>query len=131
MISKQFVFAGRAVFTVDNGQGQHYTYKISAATFNTDRFFANVLTGSNEYVYLGEVVNNCGRLTAVTTKKTKISPDDVRFRVLNFALRCVQGVQQLPIGYAIQHEGRCGRCSRALTDPESIRTGLGPHCRTL
>ena len=29
----------------------------------------------------------------------------------------------------IYHSGRCGRCGRKLTDPESIRTGLGPVCR--
>ena len=26
------------------------------------------------------------------------------------------------------HEGKCGRCGRALTDPESIARGLGPVC---
>jgi len=31
----------------------------------------------------------------------------------------------------ILHEGRCGRCGRKLTDPVSIETGLGPHCRKL
>jgi hypothetical protein len=27
------------------------------------------------------------------------------------------------------HEGRCGKCNRKLTDPTSIRIGLGPVCR--
>ena len=26
------------------------------------------------------------------------------------------------------HEGRCGRCGRALTVPESIQSGFGPEC---
>ena len=28
----------------------------------------------------------------------------------------------------VWHEGRCGRCSRVLTVPESLQTGLGPVC---
>lgn len=28
----------------------------------------------------------------------------------------------------VLHEGRCGRCGRKLTVPESIDTGLGPEC---
>jgi hypothetical protein len=28
----------------------------------------------------------------------------------------------------IWHEGRCGRCSRKLTVPESLKSGFGPEC---
>ncbi len=31
-------------------------------------------------------------------------------------------------GYTLQLAGRCVRCNRELTDPESIRTGIGPVC---
>jgi len=31
-------------------------------------------------------------------------------------------------GYLIHIEGRCLRCNRALTTPESIRRGIGPVC---
>ena len=31
-------------------------------------------------------------------------------------------------GYRLLREGRCVRCNRKLTDPESIRTGIGPVC---
>jgi hypothetical protein len=30
----------------------------------------------------------------------------------------------------VWHEGRCGRCGRRLTVPESIESGLGPECAT-
>ena len=29
------------------------------------------------------------------------------------------------------HEGRCGRCGRKLTVPESIEAGYGPECINL
>lgn len=28
----------------------------------------------------------------------------------------------------IWHEGKCGRCGRQLTVPESIESGFGPEC---
>jgi hypothetical protein len=31
-------------------------------------------------------------------------------------------------GYRIHLEGRCLRCNRPLTTPESIRRGIGPIC---
>jgi hypothetical protein len=34
----------------------------------------------------------------------------------------------LPEQVEVHHEGRCGRCGRALTVPESIESGFGPEC---
>jgi len=31
-------------------------------------------------------------------------------------------------GYTLLHSGRCVACNRELTDPESIRLGIGPVC---
>jgi hypothetical protein len=28
----------------------------------------------------------------------------------------------------VRHEGKCGRCGRTLTVPESIDRGIGPEC---
>jgi hypothetical protein len=35
---------------------------------------------------------------------------------------------ELPLGYLFQEESYCGKCGRALTDPESIDLGIGPEC---
>jgi len=34
----------------------------------------------------------------------------------------------MPPQMDVHHEGRCGRCNRKLTVPESIENGLGPEC---
>lgn len=34
-------------------------------------------------------------------------------------------------GFTIMGEGRCIRCNRLLTEPNSIKTGIGPVCAGL
>jgi Family of unknown function (DUF6011) len=34
----------------------------------------------------------------------------------------------MPANLEVWHEGRCGRCGRKLTVPESIARGIGPEC---
>jgi hypothetical protein len=33
--------------------------------------------------------------------------------------------------YKLMHESTCIRCNRKLTEPTSIRTGVGPECRSI
>lgn len=35
------------------------------------------------------------------------------------------------LGYTIEGSRKCARCNRELTEPESIRIGVGPYCRGL
>ena len=35
----------------------------------------------------------------------------------------------LPSAVHILHTGTCSRCGRTLTDPESMKYGMGPECR--
>jgi hypothetical protein len=32
------------------------------------------------------------------------------------------------LNFEVWHEGKCGKCGRALTVPSSILTGIGPEC---
>ena len=31
-------------------------------------------------------------------------------------------------GFELHHEGKCGKCGRKLTTPQSVKTGFGPKC---
>lgn len=129
MISPEFLKAGRAIFTVANNDGKHYTYKITSKDVDYGKiYFVALLTGSNnqsDYTYMGLMTNNGLKLT----KKSKYNEDGIPVRVFNFAWRIIHDAQDLPEGYTIDHEGQCGRCGRPLTTPESIQSGLGPVCR--
>lgn len=123
-----FFFGGRAKFTVESGaSGQHYTYKITKAR-EADRYFVSLLVGRNnerDYIYLGLADRN---KFLVLTANSRMKDDSKPVRVFRWALKCVKNAKALPAGYSIMHEGHCCRCGRILTDPESIRLGIGPEC---
>lgn len=122
---QKFFTLGRAVFTVSNPGGERYTFKISKPK-TKDIFFANLVNGSqsgNAYLGVYSPDTNTVRSTFKSVYKTGEKP----FEVLAWALRATAN-QSIPAGYAIQHEGKCGRCGRELTTPESIEAGIGPEC---
>jgi len=125
MLTPTFLYAGRAVLTVSNNKGQHYTFQVKQAkdwNQNT-RYFVSLRTGEN-YTYLGMFSSD----TLYPTKASKMRKNSTPFKVFNFAVRIINGVQELPAGYKIQHEGKCGKCGKPLTNPVSIETGIGPTC---
>lgn len=122
MISREFVLAGRAIFTVSNGKGRHYTYRV---TMGKLRSFVSILNGSdNTWNYV-----NIAMLNPDTGELVGQYGDDIRIKVLRWALRKIWSQSSLPHGYAIQHAGKCGRCGRLLTTPQSLESGLGPECK--
>jgi hypothetical protein len=130
-----FFTGGKATFTVDNGQGEHYTFKIRQPKRQDERFtgtvphFVSLLTGpdnTSSYTYLGVMCPTTGSVRL--TKKSKYTSDTKPVKVVSWAMKHVYGDRQLPEGYQIRHEGKCGCCGRALTHPESLSRGIGPEC---
>lgn len=124
MISTEFLTAGRAIFTVSNGRGDHYTFKLGRIRDNDSTLKAFVLKGSDntrDYDFLCLV--KAADLTLFKPVKRKA------VRVLAWALDVAKGIKSLPPGYTLEHAGRCGKCGRLLTEPESLKTGIGPACR--
>lgn len=126
MLSLDFIFAGRAVFTVSNNSGDQFTFKIKKSK-NGETFFANVLSGGyDSYTYMGVIDKN----TLQIYKGNKgIDSNAKSVKVIEWAVKCIKNQKPLPIGYAIQHAGTCGKCGKELTDAQSIEIGLGPVCR--
>jgi hypothetical protein len=124
----RFFEAGHAIFTVSNDNGDHYTYRVSKPD-SKKPFFVSLLTGPDnlsDYTYLGTYNPIDHRL--YITKASKMHIDSTPVRVFMWAVQRVVSGQALPPGYAIYHEGRCCRCGRRLTTPESIEAGIGPEC---
>ena len=40
-------------------------------------------------------------------------------------------IDDVPDNLRVYHEGKCCRCGRTLTTPESIKKGIGPECEAI
>ena len=132
MLTAEFIKAGKAVFTVSNNKGEHYTFKVcKVKTGYLTQYFVKLRTGE-DYTYMGMMKSNPSPTFihpyAIPTKASKMKADSKPFMVFNWAICVIFNSKELPAGYAIQHEGKCGKCGRPLTNPQSIETGLGPVC---
>lgn len=133
-VSKMFLLAGNAVFTIDTPDDGHRTYRVrrSESKQYGTKLFVSMLTGPNneeDYTYLGVLDEFTGFVR--TTAKSSFPQDAKPVRLLNRVLARVWTNDHAAYeqhGYSTQHEGRCGRCGRTLTVPESVDSGIGPEC---
>jgi hypothetical protein len=127
---RQFTLAGLATLTLKSLRtNKHYTYKIKqsedrATGEKQALWFVYVLANGDEYLYAG-VLNNqeAFKLTA----KSRFSEGAESIMAFRYFWAGIQAGQIKP-QLEIRHEGRCGRCGRELTTPESVDTGFGPDC---
>jgi len=146
-IDRRFVLGGKAVFTVHNPEGTHYTFMVKAANFDDDgddapsKFFCYLLTGPDnmsDYTYLGMLDVQTGETFATKASPWKQALTNWRrargqdkaeaakaiplpVRVLRWALmQVIWPGSPVPEGYGIHGEGRCGRCGHPLTHPDGV-----------
>lgn len=121
-----YLFAGNATLTVRNpATGNRFTFKIQKAD-DAPMWYVRVLTGPDnrsDYRYLGILVPDQSHHTFRRTAKSAFGFDAPCAQALGWLVRNTESDR-----VEVWHEGRCGRCGRALTVPESIATGLGPVC---
>lgn len=144
MISKRFVLAGRAVFTLEvpadfivsqralgNECKPHYTFRVNFSENYGGKWFVNLLTGpdnTRSYSYVGELNPETGavKLTPRSTYKITTLPVRLLQRVLANVWAESDALEHH--GFSLHHVGKCGRCGRPLTVPASILSGIGPEC---
>jgi hypothetical protein len=132
MVSKTFLTAGKAIFTVTNTKrNTRLTFRIEKP--EPDRFrgeyFAAVMKGTDnesDYRYMGMVSGE--RLTLRETKGSLFRAGTPEFDGLKFVLDVIAGRITAPPALQVQTAGLCGRCGLKLTVPESISTEFGPDC---
>lgn len=131
---KQFVFGGNSYFTLKNTiADSHLTYHVSSPKNNRGKnipYFVRVLSGGDDqYTYLGQFWNNDGKLSYAIGKKSRVSKDAPSQKTIVWLLMHFLNNKNLPDTVQFWHEGKCCRCARKLTNPESIELGIGPECR--
>ena len=135
---KNFVFAGNATFTIVNEQtGNRFTYRIRRAGYGTstyneknDIFYVSVLTGSDNnssYTFVGTYFGGNSQ-RYVHSQKSRISVSADSNKVISwFFSYFINNQSKYPTVKSL-HSGKCGKCGKKLTTPDSIKSGLGPKC---
>ena len=119
------LLAGHAIVTVRNTRtGNRFTYRIRQCDAMPELFFVAVLTGSEneqDFTYLGTIRKEHythGRKSRIAHTAQSAQAFAWFWTHRNILPACVE----------VWHTGRCLRCGRTLTVPESIASGLGSEC---
>jgi hypothetical protein len=129
--AREYVFAGKAIFTLESRKtGAHYTYKVKKCEAKPGEkdpgnlYFVSQMTAGSadegQWSYLGIVRD--GKFTI--TKKSTANADAPSVKAFAFFM----ALKELHPLLSVYHTGRCGKCGRTLTVPESINSGIGPEC---
>lgn len=137
-LTDKFLLAGRALFTVTNPKGDHYVYRVKQVESEwplgsgkkSMAYFVSVKAsgGDRPFRYVGMLNTATGAIKC--TGKSVFLPGTKEYDVAVWACQAVITRKVIPVGYRIEHAGKCGKCGRTLTDPESIERGIGPECWT-
>ena len=126
----QFALAGNARFTLVSKSTQtRFTFKVKQSEDNATMHFVSVLTGPDNwsnYSYLGFIRRG---VYFHGGQKAKIQATAPSAKAFDWFWRHLSaGKDTLSSLVEVHHCGACGRCGRALTVPESIKSGFGPEC---
>lgn len=126
---RRLLLAGEAHITLRSQRtGQRFTYRIRRPKATSPHFVAVLRGPGNDsdasYAFLGSIFD---RSIFRHGTKSRIGRDAPSARAFNWAAQRILNMEPTP-EMEFWHEGRCCRCGRLLTDPESITRGLGPIC---
>lgn len=120
----QFILAGKSFITFLNTKTENrFTFKIVRHKENPI-YFVNVLTNPDTYAYIGIIDSD---FNFKHSRKSKISPDAQSVKVFTYVFNHLK-TNTLTDIIEIYHSGRCGKCGKHLTTPNSINLGYGPDC---
>lgn len=125
----KFILAGNALFTIASVKTKkRFTYKIFKDRniedeFKVYSFIGNDNTNMSHYRKIGIIKKSEAQIKPLSehskTLDSFIAIDAVYLNLcIDFFMPSLE----------IWHEGRCCKCGRVLTVPESIAMGVGPEC---
>lgn len=128
--ARAFMRAGKAHLTLVSLRTQaRFTYRLNVSE-DGQAIFVSVLNGPDNYSnykYIGRIARDIFWAGRKVPRDGDISPSALSSKAFAWAWKqLARGA--MPEEMEIWHEGRCGRCARRLTVPESIAQGFGPEC---
>ena len=133
----RYMLAGKCEFTVVSGKtGTKLGYKITkkkAQQGSNSEFIYYLNTSINrEMIYCGVLFFDEPSNTFKFGKgaRGQLQADHTNVRSILYIMNNLQ-LGNTNLNMRVYHVGKCGRCGRTLSTPESILTGLGPECSKL
>lgn len=119
----RFLHSGRAMFTLrSKSTGTHYTYRVRRSCFYGQGYFVTTRVGAS-WLYMGVLEN----FKIKPTRRSQYASHTGQVKAFDWCMRAIRDNQNMHL-FEFWHEGKCGRCGRALTHPESVQSGIGPEC---
>lgn len=127
-ITKQFVVAGNAKFTISNPNGMKFAYQIKHTRLGEPAHHQNTLLvytfGANgKRLYVGRVNIHTGMV--IVGRRSKVTETSLMFQVIKWACNVLWSGREFPADYQAETVGHCGRCGRKLANPRQL---FGPEC---
>lgn len=124
-----FILGGNALFTIkSNKTQQRFTFKVLKDSNEDFIYRVSLLTGSDN-------TRNYRMIGKIDQREAQMIPLSEYTRNFPAFIALDHVYMNLCIGLympflEIWHEGRCCRCGRTLTVPQSIAKGIGPECES-
>lgn len=144
----RFITGGNAYVTIRSRKtSTRYTYRVSVAPGAVERgqdplpYFIALLNGDNNedsYTFFGTMFVDAetkfiqeyrhGRRTRISDKAPAVRAIHWVLGNLRRGGTTLENPSNFLHQLEVWHDGRCGRCGRKLTVPESVASGFGPEC---
>ena len=122
--------AGNATITLESKYtGKHFTYRIKRCDNKEELYFVHLLRGADnehDYSYVGCYYSDdkhfhpCKHYQQIPRRNWSISMQAIAY--------FFERLYDIPDNLLVYNEGKCARCGRKLTTPESVVSGFGPEC---
>ena len=130
---KNVILAGKAIFTLVS-HGQRRTYNVSTKPTSDPKTgkegivsFIGVLSGPDNTSDSGYMAVMFDGGPVRLSAKSNFNKKSIAYRLFNYAWEKIRkGQAQDDVEFI--GSGKCARCGRLLTTPESVAMGLGPEC---
>lgn len=129
--AKTFALAGNATFTVvSKASNNRYTFKVQKGKKEDAPHFVKFMNGNDNessFQFLGTIFDE---MNYRHSKKAHASEDSTVAKTFKWIFNILNGKIDESKFNLIEfwHEGKCGKCGRKLTVPESLITGMGKQC---
>ena len=123
---KAYVLGGNCTFTLYSEKTKlRYTFRVRSRKNNewyrVERLYGD--DNTKDYRYIG-----CFKLDRHNLLSTKFDNYGPAESQIKYFLNVLYGSLKWPPTMYMYPSGRCARCGRLLTTPESIKMGFGPKC---